>query len=144
MTTRRYALVLALAFVFAAGAGQFDAPTPVSTAAAFAASPAAQSAPLDRFDDIVKKGMDEWRVPGLAIAVANDGRVVFERGYGVRQLGQPATVDEHTLFAIGSTTKAMTAALVGMLVDEKALDWDDPVVKHLPWFQLKDPAVTRE
>lgn len=113
-------------------------------AVCLAASPAAQSAPLAGFEDLVEQTMKEWRVPGLAIAVAKDGRIVFERGFGVRQLGKPATVDTHTLFAIGSTTKAMTAALVGMLVDDKALGWDDPVVKHLPWFQLKDPAVTRE
>jgi len=107
-------------------------------------SPAAQPAPLTGFDDLVARAMKDWRVPGLAMAVAKDGKIVIERGYGVRQLGQPAPVDSHTLFAIGSTTKAMTAALVGMLVDDKLLDWDDPVVKHLPWFQLKDPAVTRE
>jgi CubicO group peptidase (beta-lactamase class C family) len=109
-----------------------------------AASPVAQPAPLAGFDDLVARMMKDWRVPGLAMAVAKDGQIIFERGYGVRQLGKPATVDTHTVFAIGSTTKAMTAALVGMLVDDKALGWDDPVVKHLPWFQLKDPAVTRE
>ena len=107
-------------------------------------SVAAQPAPLAGFEDLVKQGMNDWHVPGLAIAVAKDGQIVFERGFGLRQLGKPAIVDTHTLFAIGSTTKAMTAALVGMLVDDKVLGWDDPVVKHLPWFQLKDPAVTRE
>jgi len=108
------------------------------------ASPAAQPAPLTGVDDLVARAMKDWRVPGLAMAVAKDGQIVIERGYGVRQAGQPDAVDTHTLFAIGSTTKAMTAALVGMLVDDKLLAWDDPVVKHLPWFQLKDPAVTRE
>jgi CubicO group peptidase (beta-lactamase class C family) len=116
----------------------------VVVALCFKASPAAQPAPLTGFDDLVARAMKDWRVPGLAMAVAKDGKVVVERGYGVRQLGQPAPVDSHTLFAIGSTTKAMTAALVGMLVDDKLLAWDDPVVRHLPWFQLKDPAVTRE
>ena len=109
-----------------------------------AGSPAAQPAPLAGFDDLVVQAMKEWRVPGLALAVAKNGKIVLERGYGVRQIGKPALVDTHTLFAIGSTTKAMTAALVGMLVDDKVLGWDDPVVKHLPWFQLKDPSVTRE
>ena len=84
------------------------------------ASPAAQPAPLTGFDDLVARAMKDWRVPGLAMAVAKDGKIVIERGYGVRQLGQPAPVDSHTLFAIGSTTKAMTAALVGMLVDDKS------------------------
>ena len=106
-------------------------------------SPAAQPAPLTGFDDLVARAMKDWRVPGLAIAVVKDGKVVFAHGYGVRESGKPATVDTRTLFAIGSTTKAMTAALVGMLVDEKKSS-GTPVIKYLPWFQLKDPAVTRE
>ncbi len=108
------------------------------------ASPASAPAPLDGFDDYVKKAVADWEVPGLAIAVVKDGEVVFSRGYGVRELGKPAPVDGHTLFAIGSTTKAMTAASIGMLVDEKKLSWDDPVTKSLPWFQLRDPVLTRE
>ena len=95
-------------------------------------------------DAYAAKASKDWKVPGLAIAVVKDGKVVLSKGYGVRELGRPEPVDEHTLFAIGSTTKAMTAALVGMLVDEQKLAWDDPVIKHLPAFQLKDPAVTRE
>jgi CubicO group peptidase (beta-lactamase class C family) len=106
--------------------------------------PEAAASPLDGFDAYVAKAVADWKVPGFAIAVVKDGTVVLSKGYGVREAGKPAAVDEHTLFAIGSTTKAMTAALVGMLVDERKLAWDDPVIKHLPWFQLKDPAVTRE
>ena len=104
----------------------------------------AQQAPLSGFDAAVARAVQDWRTPGLAIAVVKDGKIVFSKGYGVRELGKPALVDTQTLFAIGSTTKAMTAALVGMLVDEKKLEWDDPVIKHLPWFQLKDPYLTRE
>ncbi len=105
---------------------------------------AVAQAPLDGFDAYVAKAVHAWRTPGLAVVVVKDGQVAFSKGYGVRELGKPEPVDTHTLFAIGSTTKAMTAALVGMLVDEKKLGWDDPVVKHLPWFQLKDPHLTRE
>ena len=104
----------------------------------------AQQSALAGFDQSVAKAAQDWRVPGLAVAVVKNGEVVFSKGYGVRELGKPAAVDAHTLFAIGSTTKAMTAALIGMLVDEKKLSWDDPVVKHLPWFQLGDPYLTRE
>ena len=103
-----------------------------------------QAGTLAGFDAYVAKAVQDWRTPGLAIAVVKDGQVVFTKGYGVRELGKPQPADTHTLFAIGSTTKAMTAALVGMLVDEKKLGWDDPVVKHLPWFQVKDPYLTRE
>jgi CubicO group peptidase (beta-lactamase class C family) len=104
----------------------------------------AQPPQLAGFDAAVAKAVQDWGVPGLAIAVVKDGQVVFSKGYGVRELGKSAAVDDGTLFAIGSTTKAMTAALAGMLVDEKKLAWDDPVVKHLPWFQLGDPYMTRE
>ena len=104
----------------------------------------AQLAPLAGFDESVAKAVRDWSATGLAVAVVKDGSVVFSKGYGVRELGKPDAVDADTLFAIGSTTKAMTAALVGMLVDEKKLAWDDPVVKHLPWFQLSDPYLTRE
>src|SRR6185295_12307785 len=81
---------------------------------------------------------------GLAIAAVKDGQLVFAKGYGVRELGKPEQVDSATLFAIGSTTKAMTAASIGMLVDEGKLRWDDPVTNYLPTFQLHDPWVTRE
>jgi len=100
--------------------------------------------PLAGFDAYVSNAMKDWRTPGLAIAVVKDGQVAFAHGYGVRELGKPAAVDTRTLFAIGSTTKAMTAALVGMLVDEKKVAWDAPVIEYLPWFRLKDAAVTRE
>jgi CubicO group peptidase (beta-lactamase class C family) len=100
--------------------------------------------PLATLDAYVSTTMKDWKTPGLAIAVVKDGEVVFAHGYGVREAGKTAPVDTRTLFAIGSTTKAMTAALVGMLVDEKKVDWDAPVTTYLPWFQLKDPAVTRE
>ena len=100
--------------------------------------------PLAGFDALITKAVKDWQIPGLAIAVVKDDQLVFAHGYGVRELGKPDLVDTHTLFAIGSTTKAMTAALVGMLVDEKKVAWDAPVTTYLPWFQLKDPSVTRE
>src|SRR5690348_15973520 len=100
--------------------------------------------PLRDLDAYTAKAVADWRVPGLAIAVVKDGRIVFAKGYGVRELGKAAPVDTQTLFAIGSTTKAMTAASIGMLVDEGKLKWDDKVTKILPGFQLADPYVTRE
>ena len=100
--------------------------------------------PLADFDAYVQQAVAYWEVTGLAVAVVKDGDVLFAKGYGIRELGNPAKVDEHTLFAIGSTTKAMTAAAIGMLVDEGKLDWDDPVTDHLQKFRLYDPFVTRE
>jgi CubicO group peptidase (beta-lactamase class C family) len=105
---------------------------------------AAQPAPLQGFDAYVAQAVADWGPPGLAIAVVKDGEVVFARGYGVLELGGSEPVTEHTRFAIGSTTKAITAAAVGILVDEGKLTWDDRVIQHLPDFQLSDPYVTRE
>ena len=105
---------------------------------------AAQEAPLQGFDDYVNKAIAEWQVPGVAIAIIKDDRIVLARGYGVRELGKPAKVDERTLFAIGSSSKAFTAASLAMLIDEGKLKWDDPATKYLPGFQLYDPYATRE
>lgn len=99
--------------------------------------------PLDGLDAYVERSMREWEVPGLAIAVVHRDSVVFARGYGVRELGGSEPVDEHTLFAIASTTKAFTTAALGVLVDEGKLAWDDPVTRHLPAFELGDPYLTR-
>ncbi len=95
-------------------------------------------------DAYVERAITEWEVPGLALAVIKDDSVLIAKGYGVRRLGEAGRVDANTLFAIASTTKAMTAACLGMLVDEGKLSWDDPVTKHLKGFQLYDPYVTRE
>jgi hypothetical protein len=92
-------------------------------------------------DAYVAQAVKDWHAPGLAIAVVKDGRVLLAKGYGVREAGRPAAVDTSTLFAIASTTKAMTAAAMGMLVDEGKVKWDDPVTKYLPSFQLYDPYV---
>jgi len=98
----------------------------------------------DAFDAYVAAAVRTWEAPGFAVAIVKDGQTIFERGYGVLELGGADPVDEHTRFAIGSTTKAMTAAALGMLVDEGKLSWDDPVTKHLPGFVLHDPYVTPE
>ncbi len=81
--------------------------------------------------------------PGFRLLVVKDNQVVFKKGYGVRELGKQETVNTQTLFACASTTKAMTVALMGMLVDEGKINWSDPVYKYLPELQLYDPYVTR-
>jgi len=103
-----------------------------------------QEAPLNGFDDYVNKALREWEVPGVAIAIVKDDRIILAKGYGVRKLGDPLPVSERTLFAIGSSSKAFTAASIAMLVDEGKLKWDDRVTKYLPEFELYDPYVTRE
>ena len=101
----------------------------------------AQPADLDSW---VERARKEFEVPGIAVGIVKDGKVVTAKGYGVRKLGEPGRVDEHTVFGIASNTKAFTAAALGLLVDEGKLKWDDPVQKHLPGFSLYDPLVTRD
>ena len=80
----------------------------------------------------------------MGVTIVENGQPTFVRGFGVRQLGMPGVVDTDTIFAIGSTTKAMTVAALATLVDAGKLGWDDRVIDHLPGFQMYDPYVTRE
>src|SRR5262245_789959 len=105
---------------------------------------AAQTTAPEDLDSYAARVLKEYEVPGFAVAIVKDGKVALAKGYGVRKLGEPASVDEHTLFGIASNTKAFTSAALAMLVDEGKISWDDPVTKHLPTFQLYDPYVTRE
>ena len=102
-----------------------------------------EAAAIASFDAWAAAGMKDWSMPGMAVAVVRDGKVLFMKGYGVKELGKDAQVDIHTVFSIGSTTKAMTAVCMGILVDEGKVSWDDPVIRHLPDLQLHDAYVTR-
>jgi CubicO group peptidase (beta-lactamase class C family) len=105
----------------------------------------AQAAPPAGLDQEVARAMREFSVPGIAIGIVKDGRVVHTGGYGLRRMGlDTARVTPHTLFQVASNTKAFTAAALAMLVDSGRVSWDDRVVDRLPWFRLSDPYVTRE
>ncbi|MFN7944501.1 MAG: serine hydrolase [Blastocatellia bacterium] len=104
----------------------------------------AQDAPLQGFDDYVNKALKDWEVPGVAIAIVKDDKIIFARGYGVRELGKPDPVNERTLFAIGSSSKAFTAAAMAMLVDDAKVKWDDLVTKHLAGFELYDAYASQQ
>jgi CubicO group peptidase (beta-lactamase class C family) len=124
----------------------------------FAQTPAAQSVPpaagsdsstalpaqLQDFGAYVDSARKTFEVPGIAVAIVKDGKVVMEQGFGVREIGKPEQVDAHTLFAIASNTKAFTAASLQMLAEQGKLKMDDRVTDHLPWFQMSDPYVTHE
>nr|WP_228530675.1 MULTISPECIES: serine hydrolase [Myxococcaceae] len=103
----------------------------------------AQGLPPD-LDTTVRRTLETFEVPGMAIAVVKDGKVVLAKGYGVKKLGQKAPVTADSLFGIASNSKAFTAAALAMLVEEGKLNWDDRVIDHLPSFQMYDPYVTRE
>jgi CubicO group peptidase (beta-lactamase class C family) len=115
---------------------------------AAAANPVAAAVPAPAsaasLDAEVERARREFEIPGVAIAVVKDGRVVLAKGYGVRRVGAPDPVDAGTLFAIASNTKAFTAAALGLLIADARLDWDDPVTRHLPSFQMYDPYASRE
>ena len=102
------------------------------------------SAKLAEIDAYAQKVQTDWNVPGLAVGIVKDDKVIFAKGYGVRQLGKTERVDENTLFAIASNSKAFTTASLAILIDEGKLKWDDKVSQHLPEFQMYDPYVTRE
>jgi CubicO group peptidase (beta-lactamase class C family) len=129
-------LAAALLLVLGAGAAPAQTVNPPVVAAA-------TSAAFD-IDADVARILKTFDVPGMAVAVVKDGKVVAARGFGVRKLGDSAPVDGKTLFQIASNSKAFTATALAMLVDEGKLAWDDPVIKHLPDFQMYDPYVTRE
>ncbi len=131
-TTRRSALVSALATTGLAAFGN----------KAFAqAQPGAVGAAVDQFAQEVMAAFPDQ--PGLGVTVVENGKVTLAKGYGVKTLGTQDRCDENTVFGIASNTKAMTAALIGMLVEEGKVAWDDPVTKHLPAFQMSDPVITK-
>jgi len=101
-------------------------------------------AALQDFGAYVDSARKTFDVPGIAVAIVKDGRVVLAQGFGVRELGKSAAVDAHTLFAIASNTKAFTAAALQQLDEAGKLKMDDRVIDHLPWFRMSDPYVTHE
>lgn len=100
-----------------------------------------QKPPAD--DAYIEKALHDWGCPGAAVAVVKDGKVVLTKGYGVREVGKPEKVDEHTMFDIASLSKSFTAAAGATLVDEGKMRWDDPVMRLLPGFELPDATRTQ-
>ncbi len=99
---------------------------------------------LKNFEEYAGEAMKDWNIPGMSIAVVQGDKVIYVKGFGVRKIGGFDPVDEHTIFQIGSTSKAFTTVMIAMLVDEGKLDWKDKIIDHLDSFQLYDPWVTRE
>jgi CubicO group peptidase (beta-lactamase class C family) len=126
--SRRLGIAL-VAVIFARSAGA-QATTPVA-------------APID-LHAYVASAMKTFAVPGIAVAIVKDGKVMLAKGYGVRKLGDSTPVDEFTMFGIGSNTKAFTTTALATLVDAGKLSWDDPVYQLLPDFVMYDPYVSHE
>jgi CubicO group peptidase (beta-lactamase class C family) len=98
----------------------------------------------DSLDSYVKRGIEQWQLPGAAVLVVKDGNVIVSKGYGVKELGKQERVDENTLFMIGSNTKAFTGTALAILEYEGKLKLEDKVIKYLPDFKMKDSWVTKE
>ena len=94
-------------------------------------------------DQLVQRNRALFHIPGIAIAIIKDGRLILNKGYGLRSLRTKQAVTPQTLFGIASNSKAFTAAAVGLLVEEGKLHWDDLVTNYLPDFRLYDPLATR-
>jgi CubicO group peptidase (beta-lactamase class C family) len=97
-----------------------------------------------RLDAFVENGMELWNVPGMAVAVVSSNAVLYQQGFGQTAVDGGEKVDEHTLFANASTTKAMVAAGILILADEGKLTLDDPIIKHIPELHFNDPLLTSQ
>lgn len=114
------------------------------SAAAPQAQQTATPAKLQGLDALADAAMNEWKVPGVALAVVQDGKVIYAKGYGYRDLDQKLPVTTSTLFPIGSITKSFTTLTFAMLNDEGKVEWDKPVRTYLPDFQMYDPFATEQ
>ena len=97
---------------------------------------------IDGLEQFIPAQMQKWKVPGLAIAVVQNGQVIHSRGFGLRDVKGNLPVTSKTIFAIGSISKSFTSLSMGILNDEGKLDWDKPVRQYLPQFQMYDPVAT--
>jgi CubicO group peptidase (beta-lactamase class C family) len=97
-----------------------------------------------KLDAYYAKALKDWDIPGMSIAVVKDGKIVFSKSYGVKEVGKAEAPDENTLYAIASNTKAFTSAAMAQLVEEGKLKWNDNVQKYLPYFELYDHWVSAE
>ena len=104
----------------------------------------AHAGELEGIDDFVTEAMELLAIPGVGLTVVRGDEVVLAKGYGTRTVGQVEPVDEHTLFAIASTAKPFTSTALGMLVEEGLIDWEDPLIEHMPEFRVEDPYVSRK
>ena len=98
----------------------------------------------DSLDIYVEHALEQWQIPGAAVLVVSDGKIVVAKGYGVKELGSTDKIDANTLFMIGSNTKAFTGTALALLEHEQKLKLDDKVIKYLPDFKMKDEWITKE
>lgn len=100
------------------------------------------TAQLEHLDNYYQKSLEEWHVPGMAIAIVKDDKIIFSKGYGYANLQQKTKVDGNTLFAIASNSKAFTVSSLAQLVDQGKIKWTDKVIDYLPYFKLYNDYTT--
>ena len=98
----------------------------------------------NKLNAMIEEGMKEWQIPGLSAVVVKNGKVVFKKTYGIKDIETKEPVDDNTLFSMASTTKALIAISLGILVDQNKISWEDTVIDHLPLFKLSDPYITAD
>jgi len=128
----------------ASGTGTTQSPAYTPHTAARSPTAAELNETLAHLDVYAEEARQKWNVPGMTVAVVKDGKIIFVRAYGVKTAGGSDPVTTDTVFEIGSTSKAFTAALVALEVDSGRMKWDDPVIRYLPDFQMSDPWITKE
>jgi CubicO group peptidase (beta-lactamase class C family) len=98
--------------------------------------------PLDHLESHVNQVLQDWHVPGMAIGIVQDGKIILNEGFGLRDIEQNLPVTPDTVFGIASVSKAFTTFAMALLVERGQLDWDKPVREYIPWFRLQDPAAS--
>lgn len=98
---------------------------------------------LDLLDKYYQKSLDEWHIPGMAIAITTGDSIIFCKGYGYTNLEKKTKVDGNTLFAIASNSKAFTATSIAKMVEQDKLKWNDKAIDHLPYYRLYDEYTTQ-
>ncbi|MCK4260049.1 MAG: beta-lactamase family protein [Halanaerobiales bacterium] len=93
---------------------------------------------LEQMDNLVIEDMERFNVPGMSLVVVNDGKILFSKGYGVKELGTEVKVDADTIIGLASVSKAFTNLAIMQLRDQGLLNLNDPITKYLPWFRSKD------
>ncbi len=97
---------------------------------------------LDDFSRKIEEDLIEEEIPGAAVVIVKEGRVIFQKGFGVKERGKPGQVDEFTVFRLGSLSKGFASVLAGVLAAEGAISWDDPVSRYVNDFRLSNPYQT--
>lgn len=99
---------------------------------------------LEGFDTFINNIIDSWNAPGMAVAIVENGEVIFKEGFGYRNVENKLPVTPSTLFAIASVSKAFTTTAIAMLVEDGLVEWDAPVIDYLPQFRMSDPYINQQ